>query len=157
MQVNRIDYDQLALNAGPGDAIKVFNENADIFNDKQYWKNLGEAYMMQNYKRIPYTLYKKLFTASRENRNFLMNKTEQEFLRKLPVEIVIYRGGSKSEEKMKSYGVSWTLEKTIAQSFADVKTIRDDKEMIVIQKTIPKKDAIAYFNRRKEAEIIYIS
>jgi hypothetical protein len=85
-----------------------------------------------------------------------MDNKELKLLSKLPNEITIYRWGSKTELKTKKFGVSWTFDKNIAENFANVKSIRDKKEMVVIEKIISKKDVVAYLISRKEEEIIYI-
>jgi hypothetical protein len=58
-----------------------------------------------------------------------MDVEELILLKKLPNQITIYRGGSKTEEKTKKYVVSWTLDKKIAEKFANDKAIRDKKEV----------------------------
>jgi hypothetical protein len=153
---NELSYDDLFLSAPTSDKIKLFVENADTFSDEEYWRELASAYIMQNYKKIPYKTYYKLFTAERAYREKLMSDEEREFLTKLPDTITIYRGGSLAENKSKKYGISWSLNKKIAEQFADVKGKRDGKEMILIEKQINKADVIAYFKEREEEEIIYI-
>jgi len=153
---DEITYDQIILNTQPSDVIKVFIEHAEKFDHKNYWINLKDAYTIQNYKKIPFKILKSLFSANRPQREFLMSKDENKFLKKMPKSIKIYRGGTVTEEKTKKYGISWTLNKTIAKNFANVKEIRNKKRMIVIEKTIDKSQVIAYFNDRQEEEIIYL-
>lgn len=153
---DKANYEQIYIQANASDKIKVFIEHCENFTDEEYWKELADAYIQQNYKKIPYKVYYKLFSSERPQREKLMNKEEIKLFRKMPKEITIYRGGSKTELKTKMYGVSWTLDKKIAEKFADIKSIRDKKEMVVIEKTISKKDVIAYFTSRQEEEIIYL-
>lgn len=152
-----ISYDELSLAAPQSDKIKVFIEHCEKFTDEEYWQELAYAYTQQNYKKIPYKTYYKLFSTDKKQREVLMNPDEREFLASLPDKITIYRGGSVTEQKTKKYGISWTLNREVAEQFANVKTIRDKKEMIVIEKEINKSEVIAYFNQRQEEEIIYIS
>lgn len=64
----------------------------------------------------------------------------------LPGRITVYRGiGTKSREN----GISWTLDKEKATWFA-----RRFSEGYVIQGTVEKKDILAFFNDRKEKEVI---
>lgn len=153
---DEITYDQIILNTQPSDALKVFIEHADKFDHKNYWINLKNAYIIQNYKKIPFAVLKGLFSANRSHREYLMSKEDINYLKKLPKEVTIYRGGSITECKTKKYGVSWTLNKTIANKFADVKRLRDKKEMIVIKTVIKKTEIVAYISDRQEEEIIYL-
>ncbi len=153
---NDFSYSDASLNVGTDQAIKTFMEYAENFTDKEYWKNLKDAYIIQNYKKISYKTLKELFASKRKYRSYLMNKEEIGFLKGLPNEITIYRGGSLTEEKSKKYGLSWTLNRTIAQNFASTKGIRNNKKMMVIEKRIKKSEIIAYFRERQEEEIIYL-
>lgn len=151
-----VSYEQICLTSPQSDKIKVFLEHCEKFTDEEYWQELAYAYTQQNYKKIPYKTYYKLFSVDKKHREALMTPDEREFLAMLPDQIIIYRGGSVTEQKTKKYGISWTLNREIAEQFANVKTIRDKKEMIVIEKEINKSEVIAYFNQRQEEEIIYI-
>jgi hypothetical protein len=154
---NEIPYHDFALSAPQSDKIKVFIEHCNKFTDQEYWQELALAYTQQNYKKIPYKTYYNLFSADKQHREALMTPEQIDFLANLPNKITIYRGGSVTEQKTKRYGISWTLKREIAEQFANVKTLRDKKEMVVIEKEIDKSEAIAYFNQRQEEEIIYIS
>ena len=150
------NYENIFLSANTSEKISVFIDNIDKFTDEEYWEELVNAYTSQDYKKIPYKVYHELFSANRPNREKMMDDEELKLFKKLPDQITIYRGGSKTEEKTKKYGISWTLDKKIAENFANVKAIRDKKEMVVIEKTISKKEVVAYFVSRKEEEIIYL-
>lgn len=156
LKQDKIDYNHLIAFAEPSDQIKLFIEHCDSFTDEEYWEKLANAYTLQNYKKIPYKVYHELFSAKRPYREKMMDDEELNLFKKLPGQLTIYRGGSKTEEKTKKYGISWTLDKTIAENFAHVKSIRDKKDMVVIEKTISKKEVVAYFISRKEEEIIYL-
>jgi hypothetical protein len=156
LKQNEISYNDLALSAPTSDKIKLFVKNVDTFSDEEYWRELASAYIMQNYKKIPYKTYYELFTSKRAFREKLMSEEEKQLLAQLPETLTIYRGGSLAEHKSKKYGISWSLDKKIAEQFADTKAIRDKKEMMVIEKQINKADVIAYFKERQEEEIIYI-
>lgn len=149
-----VQYSLLALSTGKDQLIPLFLEFADDFSDKEYWKNLASAYMMLDHCKIDYDIFRGLFSADRKNREYLMEKEDRAYLASLPEKIRIFRGGSMIEEKEKKYGVSWTLNRDTAEQFA-FKKKRPDKEMIVMEKYISKQDIIAYFNERKEEEIIY--
>jgi hypothetical protein len=156
LKQNEISYNDLSIGTPASDKINLLIDNADTFSDEEYWRELAYAYIMQNYKKIPYKTYYELFTSKRAFREKLMSEEEKQLLAQLPETLTIYRGGSLAEHKSKKYGISWSLDKKIAEQFADVKGIRDKKEMIVIEKQINKADVIAYFKERQEEEIIYI-
>ncbi|MFY9465492.1 MAG: hypothetical protein WAP48_10395 [Sediminibacterium sp.] len=153
---SELSYNNLVLLTPASDLIKLFQERCDKFSDEEYWKNLAHSYIMQNYKKIPYKVYYELFSSKRPKREYLMSEEEHSLLNKLPQQVKIFRGGTLTEQKTKKYGISWTLNQQIATNFANVKAIRDKKEMVVIEKIIEKKDIIAFFTERNEDEIIYI-
>lgn len=155
-KINDVSYENELLFAPTSDAIKIFKKHESTFDDKKYWRELASVYIQQNYKKIAYSTYYKLFSAKRMYREELMNDEERNVLNSLPEFITIYRGGSFEEENSKKYGISWTLNKQTAEKFCDVKAIRDKKEMKVFELNIPKSHVIAFFNQRKEDEIIYI-
>jgi hypothetical protein len=150
------NYDSESILANTSEKIGLFIKYQDTFTDEEYWRNLGFNYQLQDYKKIPYSTYYKLFLCERDKREMLMNAAEFEFYNSLPDKFTIYRGGTKSEAKSKKYGVSWTINKAIAEKFQNVKQSRDGKTMVVHELEINKSEAIAYLNDRKEEEIIYI-
>ncbi len=74
----------------------------------------------------------------------------------LPDEITIYRGANKSE-KENGYGISWTLNKRVAQWFAyDRWKGQEGNERTVFERTIKKKQIKAIFTEMNEDEVIII-
>lgn len=63
--------------------------------------------------------------------------------------LTVYRGAKYNDYK----GLSWTIEKQVAIWFASRFSKNSDKCYIFTGK-LPKRDIIAYFNGRKEAEIV---
>ena len=88
-----------------------------------------------------------LLTSLRPHRQMMMTEVEQQFLFKLPNAFKIYRG---CIEGLNEGGLSWTLDKSRAEFFAN----RFGKHGIVKQRTINKPEIIAYLNGRSEQEII---
>jgi len=150
------DYNIESIVANTSERISIFIKYQDTFFDEEYWKNLGSDYQLQNYEKIPYSTYYKLFLSPRKQKQKLMNAEELEFFYALPDKFTIYRGGTESEAKNKMYGVSWTINKAIAEQFQNVKAMRDSKPMVIHELEINKSEVIAYFNEREEEEIIYI-
>lgn len=155
-QNETLTYDHKFIFSETGNKIELFIQHSQEFDDKSYWNNLAEAYVMQDYKKVSITKLKSLFSANRKFRNNLMNKQEFDLLKKMPSPITIFRGGSPREENTKRYGISWSLDREIAKMFASKKELQTKKEMIVIKKRIPKTKVIAYFKERNEEEIIYL-
>ena len=84
-----------------------------------------------------------------KNTKLLMDYEELNYFNNLPEKIVIYRGG------VSKRGISWTLDKDIAEWFANrFKAINKGGQLF--EKKVFKNDCIAYFNGREEEEIIYI-
>jgi hypothetical protein len=149
-------FDSELLSTSPGGLVKLFTKYENTFSDKEYWENLKHVYIMQDYQQIPYELFKLLFNSERSHREYLMDDNEKLFFGNLPEMITIFRGGAKEEIKT-GFGISWTLNKDIAQKFVDRKKHLAKDEMVVHQIEISKSKVVAYFNDRNEEEIIYLS
>lgn len=153
---NGLTYiDAMAL-APESNQIELFLDFSSSFSDKEYWENLGDAYVLQDSKHINHALFYNLFSSKRLHKSYLMTKEETEYFSNLESEFKIYRGCTIAESNSKRFGISWSLNIDIAQKFANNKSLKDKLKTTVIEKTIKKDQALAYFNRREEHEIIYI-
>jgi hypothetical protein len=126
---------------------------------KNYWYALRNSYDCSDnlYKAAP--MVKAAFLSKEPGREYLMSKKERDYLTNLPDRITIYRGMTEKELKKESFGVSWTLKKEVAEFFANTYIRNFDTRKLkkcVYELTINKNDVIAFFNERKEFEIIYI-
>jgi hypothetical protein len=157
---NNIDYKTQMLYASSDDKIKYLYAYKDkIEDDGEFWSSLNENYTMSsnnyNYKKE----LRELFTSTRPNKESLMNEAEREKIKNFPNEIKIYRGMSIIEEESKDYGISWSLNKNIAEKFAETYlhnyTTRNIPH-IVKEIVIQKSEIVAYFEERNEEEIIYL-
>ncbi len=91
------------------------------------------------------TLIKWFKKASRES---LMDAEELAYYDSLPDEFMVYRGiGSKSNKKGISYSLSLEKAEWFAKRF-------QQKKGYVLAGTAKKKDVLAYFNSRKEQEVL---
>lgn len=91
-----------------------------------------------------HTLIKWFKTASKQS---LMDAAELAYYNSLPDEFTVYRGiGSKSNKN----GISYTLSLEKAEWYA----IRFNKKGYVLCGTAKKKDVLAFFNGRKEQEVL---
>jgi hypothetical protein len=150
----RESYDADIMSTPKDRVMKVFMKYQDTFTDEEYWRELRYVYTLQDFMELPYEIYKALFNSKRSKKELLMDEEERVFLEQLPDKLTIYRGGA-SKESETGYGVSWTLNKSIAQQFVDRKKYLVKDEMVVHQLEIPKSKVVAYFNSRQEQEIIY--
>jgi hypothetical protein len=78
----------------------------------------------------------------------MMNEEDDQFLRSLPEEVTIYRG---CQEGLNENGLSWTLDKSKAEFFAN----RFGKKGIILERKIPKSEIVALLTVRGETEIIW--
>jgi len=121
----------------------------DKIAKKDWSKVFGEVYIMANHGSSFQRLLSdenlvELFTYA--NRKDLMHKSELNKLNSLPDRFSIYRGFSNEHHKIR---FSWSLSKKVAIEFAH----RYDKSSIIVC-TAKREDVLAYFNDRKEEEII---
>jgi hypothetical protein len=103
-------------------------------------------------------LLKAVFTSTkRKDKHCLMTEENIQYLESLPDEIEIHRGMTVRESENKNYGLSWSLNKNIAEFFAYKYPDNQfhDEEKTVVSLTIPKKEVIAYIGGRQEEEIIW--
>jgi hypothetical protein len=120
---------------------------------------LRDAYELSD-NLFQYKVDVKLAFARNElKKEYLMSLSERRFLENLPEQITIYRGMTENELKQKTFGCSWTLKKEVAEFFATTyerNYATNHLKKVVHEITIDKSEVIAFFNVRKEFEIIYI-
>jgi hypothetical protein len=139
------------------------NTLADLFfkihkhlDDKSYWILLGNCYT-NSYMGFDDTfILKLLFTSKREHREFLMNEEERKQFELLPEELKIYRGCSKAEIESKKYRFSWTLNKDVANFFANEYYRNEGVDCGILELVVKKECLLAYFIGRQEEEVLYI-
>lgn len=127
--------------------LSKFAEIQDLFDDKTYWKILGDIWSdSENLWQFGKQL--ELFIDSnRSNRSAMMNEDEINFLDKLPDQFTVYRG----HQGFNKRGYSWTLSFWTAKWFAQR---FNQSKPGVIKATINKKDVIASILGRNEYEIV---
>jgi hypothetical protein len=137
----------------------TFMENIEGLTDEEYWWGLRNAYeLSDNLFQYRY-LVRGAFNSNRPKVECLMSGWERRKLACLPDKVIIYRGMSKMELKSGDFGISWSLNKKIAEFFAyeyrrNFSTYPIGK--IVHALEVPRSEIFAYFNSRKEQEIIYL-
>lgn len=83
----------------------------------------------------------------------LMNAEDLDTLRGFPEVLTIYRGGNLNEQARRCYGLSWTRDRQTAEFFA-WRFDPQDTTRAVYSTTVRRADVLAYFNTRREQEII---
>jgi hypothetical protein len=127
------------------EAFKKIEKQLGIVN---YWQLLTQVWIDTENQYAYLKDWKKLLSADRGDRNDMMNDEDKESLRLLPEEVTIYRG---CQEGLNENGLSWTLDKSKAEFFAN----RFGKKGIILERKIPKSDIIAVLTGRNEAEVIW--
>jgi hypothetical protein len=128
-----------------------------IVDDKTYWMLLGNCYTNSYLGFEEKFIQKTLFLSKRSHREFMMDEDERKCLDLLPSELTIYRGCSLAEIESEKFRYSWTLNKDIANFFANEYRRNKHIKCGVVEKVVNKERLLAYFNGREEDEVIYIS
>jgi hypothetical protein len=130
-----------------------------LLPDKDYWKCLNLVWANIEISTPDRREWLRLFTSQRPHRELLMSKTERKRLAAMPDTLTIYRGYAKGRARS---GLSWTLSEKRAHFFADYAAGNRRRilcghtggsSMVVCGKC-HKHDVLAYFNNRKEQEIV---
>jgi hypothetical protein len=129
--------------------VDAFAKAGDRLDDRQYWEFMGDVFTSSEVIWQQKSLVRKLLTAPRPGRDFIMSDVERETLAGLPDTLTVYRGYAFTNRK----GWSWTIDRDKAVWFAKRFAILDGKAM-VLDGTCQKSDVIAYFSRREESEIL---
>lgn len=128
--------------------LTAFEEISNKLTDTKYWNLLSYIWTDTENSYADYKKWRSLFSSERSSKHYLMNEEENQLLRSLPAEVVIYRGCQKN---LNENGLSWSLDKSKAEFFA----YRFNQKGIILEKKISKKDIIAVFTGRGEAEVIF--
>jgi hypothetical protein len=158
-----IDWDNVIFSANPNNLQSLLILHSNKMSDEVYWKTIAYSYTSSGLGHSKNSIISDFINNKRPNKHFLMDEDERKFLAELPDKITIYRGCSKKEINSNKIRYSWTLDKKVAEFFAYEYanvglTQSSDKvksDFDIIEKTINKSEVIAYFNSRKESEILY--
>lgn len=158
-----IDWDVIISSANPNNLQEILLLHSNKMSDEVYWQTIAYSYTSSGLGHSKNGIISNFINNKRPNKHFLMDVEERKFLAELPDEITIYRGCSKKEINSNKIRYSWTLDKKVAEFFAyeyanvgltqSFDKVKSDFD--VIEKTINKSEVIAYFNGRKESEILY--
>jgi hypothetical protein len=127
------------------EAFKKIEKKLGIVN---YWQLLTQVWIDTENQYAYLKDWKKLLASDRGNRHDMMNDEDNQALRSLPDEVTIYRGCQKG---LNENGLSWTLDKSKAEFFAN----RFGKKGIILERKIPKSEIVALLTVRGETEVIW--
>lgn len=157
----KIDEVLFGLRGNSYNRFDIFLNIAPQLNGKYYWYALGGAYTGADITHSDKDDIRAAFSRNEPERNYLMSDKEQDFFKNLPQKLVLYRGMTIQEYQNGDFGVSWTLKRKTAESFAfTYRRFYDINQLpkMVHKIEIDKGEAIAYFNdEREENEIIYMA
>lgn len=128
--------------------IQAFLDVMDFMEDADYWKLLGSIWTDTENSWQNFEMWNELLRSQRPERNNLMDEEELSRLASLPDAVIVYRG---CVAGVNENGLSWTLDRTKAEFFAN----RFSKKGIVLERTINKDEIIAVFLGRNESEVIF--
>jgi len=140
----------------------VFSDFLKISNHlkgRKYWEVLSSVYSRADNLYQFRHILKSVFFSNEPGREFLMSEEDRGIFNNLPDSITIYRGMTEREFRSKSFGISWTIKKEVAEFFAyqyERNYATEKLKKTIHQLTVNKSDLIAYFHDRSEFEIIYI-
>jgi hypothetical protein len=121
----------------------------NIRDDSCYWQVVAGVWLGSEVCSPYLNTWRDLFTEPRRNRQKLMKGSDRKVWHSLvkrgaPKLITAYRAMNPTDDLVTA--ISWTLNKKVAQQLANGRKI--------ISLEIPKECIIAYFDRRREQEII---
>lgn len=126
-----------------------FKLTKDYLSSEDYSKFLANMWIMVEFsnsdKDIPPSDFVEIFR--RANKKHLMEASEIKVLKELPDKVTIYRGVKPNSS---TKALSWSLNKETAQWFAN----RFEENGTVYQAKIRKEDILAFFDGRKEQEVV---
>lgn len=131
--------------------LDAFEQYVERFDDKSYWKILAAIWTHQEQLWHNKNHYLMLFQSPRSQRQCLMTAAERRKLDSMPDEFPVYRGYIGRRGK----GLSWTIDQSKAEWFAQrFSLLTDLGKPRMMEGIAKKKDVLAYFNGRKEKEIV---
>ena len=118
-------------------------ELSKTVDDNDYWTILRALWIESG---VCNEVWEKLFFKSgRKREHKIMKSSDRQELKKLPKKITIYRVCTEKADEEKW---NWTTDRAFAEKY-----LRNNGEYIA-EKTIDKKDIFAFFNSRREFEVI---
>lgn len=122
---------------------------AQLVDDSAYWGALGTLWKAQG-SVLNQSFWIPLFMSNRRNRNRLMKARERRTFNKLPATVTAYRAVNTPEEA--ETAISWSLDKALV-----ARVFSHGGARPIVTRQFQRSEILAYFDRRKEQEIIVIN
>ena len=127
--------------------------------DAEYWMHLGKVWQGAEVIHPDLKVWRRLLRSDRGERQLMMLPEEQAVLADLPSELELFRGFTHHGGEN---GLSWKLDVERAKFFADFANserrqflvFAKEGEPMIAQGRCRKSDVLAYFEGRKEREIV---
>ena len=117
-----------------------------ISDDSNYWNFLGTAWKAGG-SFAEQAQWIELFQSKRRNRQKIMKTSERRAFARLPKVVSAYRCCDDAIEESQS--ICWSLDKDFVVEYA-----KEKQRKLILQMFFDKHDIFAYFNRRRESEIL---
>jgi hypothetical protein len=155
-----MDFKAYLWSFGGHERFKPFLEIEHLLSDKQYWKCVALVWSNIEVSSPNQREWLRLFESKRPHRELLISAAERRALAAMPDTLRIYRGYAKGRARR---GISWTLSERRAHKFANY-AIGPRRALLCGHKSggfgmvapgqCHKRDVLAYFNGRREQEIV---
>lgn len=130
--------------------VHAFDALKQHLSDDEYWAALGSLWIdSENIRQNP-TIWERLLGSKRRHREAIMTEDEQAALAALPDRIQVWQGHTTARDD----GWSWTTTEATAVWFAKRFADLEKDHPVVSSGWVGKGDAVAYFTRRNESEIL---
>lgn len=126
--------------------IRLLDLITQLKDDNAYWQIVATTWIKRG-RSSELQVWRRLFSADRRNRWHLMKKKDRRLWRGLPNTVVAYRAVAPGEDA--SLIISWTLNPEVLERLYG-------KTRAIISRHFKKEQIIAYFDRRREQEIIVL-
>jgi hypothetical protein len=114
------------------------------------WPLIGDVWSDTEFPMHQADFWQKIWSSTCPHRKTVMGFEDRLNLNKLPKQITVWRGVNDFEAIS---GFSWSLERKIGVFFAR-RFSGEEREPILVQGIVKKRDVVAYFGGRNEAEIV---
>lgn len=122
----------------------------DRLTSEEYWELLGSIWIDSENIQQSYDQWDQLLSATTGGSMAMMTPEEQTAFAALPDAIVVYQGHTSNRDD----GWSWTTHRGIAVWFARRFARLENDEPMLTSAVVDKSDALAYFLRRNEYELL---
>ena len=130
--------------------VEALQAIASNLHGREYWEMVSHVWSDSENIWQHRRAWRKVWLSQEPERHTVMDDEEREHLAGLPDGLTIYRG---VHLRSAMHGLSWTLDRTRAEWFADYRRIKKRNPML-LQTMVSKSEVVAYFAGRSEQEIV---